>query len=146
VIGLAAIALFMLFERAFPGRPTTLVVVIAAIGTMSAFGLGEKGIKIVGELPIGMPKIGLPHIQADISELIPIALACFMLAYGEAISVARSFAQKHGYDVNPEQELTALGAANLATGLAQGFPVSRAACRRPPSMTWEEQHRRLPWS
>jgi hypothetical protein len=43
-----------------------------------------------------------------------------MLAYGEAISVARSFAQKHGYDVNPEQELTALGAANLATGLAQG--------------------------
>jgi MFS superfamily sulfate permease-like transporter len=86
--------------------------------------LGEKGIKIVGELPIGMPKIGLPHIQvSDISELIPIALACFMLAYGEAISVARSFAQKHGYDVNPEQELTALGAANLATGLAQGFPV-----------------------
>ena len=125
VIGLAAIALFMLFERAFPGRPTTLVVVIAAIGTMSVFGLGEKGIKIVGELPIGMPKIGLPHIQvSDISELIPIALACFMLAYGEAISVARSFAQKHGYDVNPEQELTALGAANLATGLAQGFPVA----------------------
>jgi sulfate permease, SulP family len=113
------------FERAFPGRPTTLVVVIAAIGTMSVFGLGEKGIKIVGELPIGMPKIGLPHIQvSDISELIPIALACFMLAYGEAISVARSFAQKHGYDVNPEQELTALGAANLATGLAQGFPVA----------------------
>jgi high affinity sulfate transporter 1 len=125
VIGLAAIALFMMFERAFPGRPTTLVVVIAAIGTMSVFGLGEKGIKIVGELPIGMPKIGLPHIQvSDISELIPIALACFMLAYGEAISVARSFAQKHGYDVNPEQELTALGAANLATGLAQGFPVA----------------------
>ena len=119
VIGLAAIALFMMFERAFPGRPT------AAIGTMSVFGLGEKGIKIVGELPIGMPKIGLPHIQvSDISELIPIALACFMLAYGEAISVARSFAQKHGYDVNPEQELTALGAANLATGLAQGFPVA----------------------
>ena len=106
-------------------RVTHVVVVIAAIGTMSVFGLGEKGIKIVGELPIGMPKIGLPHIQvSDISELIPIALACFMLAYGEAISVARSFAQKHGYDVNPEQELTALGAANLATGLAQGFPVA----------------------
>jgi len=124
-LGLAAVALFMMFERAFPGRPTTLVVVAAAIATMSAFGLGEKGIKIVGELPIGMPKIGVPNIHAsDISELIPIALACFMLAYGEAISVARSFAQKHGYDINPEQELTALGAANLATGLAQGFPVA----------------------
>ena len=148
VIGLAAIALFMLFERAFPGRPTTLVVVIAAIGTMSVFGLGEKGIKIVGELPIGMPKIGLPHIQvSDISELIPIALACFMLAYGEAISVARSFAQKHGYDINPEQELTALGAAppTWRPASPKDF-LSRAACRRPPSTTWGEQHRLLPWS
>ena len=125
VVGLAAIALFMMFERALPGRPTTLVVVVAAIATMSAFGLGEKGIKIVGELPIGMPKIGVPQIRlSDISELIPVALACFMLAYGETISVARSFAQKHGYDINPEQELTALGAANLATGFAQGFPVA----------------------
>jgi sulfate permease, SulP family len=124
IFGLAAIALFMTLERVFPGRPTTLVVVAAAIGTVSAFGMAEKGIKVVGELPIGMPKIGVPNIQvSDISGLIPIALACFMLAYGETISVARSFAQKHGYDVNPEQELTALGAANLATGFAQGFPV-----------------------
>jgi high affinity sulfate transporter 1 len=125
IIGVAAITLFMTLERAFPGRPTTLLVVIAAIGTASAFGLSGKGIKVVGELPIGMPRIGVPNIKvSDISELLPVALACFLLAYGETISVARSFAQKHGYDVNPEQELTALGAANLATGLAQGFPVA----------------------
>ena len=93
-----------------------------------------------------MPKIGLPHIQvSDISELIPIALACFMLAYGEAISVARSFAQKHGYDINPEQELTALGAANLATGLAQGFPVAGGMSQTAVN-DMGEQHRRLPWS
>ena len=52
------------------------------------------------------------------------ALACFLLAYGDAISVARSFAQKHGYDINPQQELTALGAANIATGMTHGFPVA----------------------
>jgi MFS superfamily sulfate permease-like transporter len=46
-----------------------------------------------------------------------------MLAYGESISVARSFAQKHGYEIDPERELTAIGSANLATGLFRGFPV-----------------------
>ena len=113
VIGLAAIALFIGFEWAFPGRPTTLVVVVAAILVMTVFGLADKGIHIVGELPTGLPGISIPHIHlSDIGTLIPIALACFLLAYGELISVARSFAQKHGYDINPEQELTAIGTAN----------------------------------
>jgi len=125
VIGLSAIVLFVVFERTFPGRPTTLVVVFAAIFVMSVFGLAEKGVHIVGELPTGLPRIGVPSIHvSDISNLIPIALACFLLAYGESISVARSFAQKHGYDVDPEQELTAMGAANIATGFAHGFPVA----------------------
>jgi sulfate permease, SulP family len=125
LIGAAAIALFIGFERALPGRPTTLVVVVAAIAVMTIFRLGESGIKIVGDLPSGLPDIGLPDIHAsDISALIPVALACVVLAYGEAISVARSFAEKYGYEINPEQELTALGAANIATGLAHGFPVA----------------------
>ena len=125
LIGVAAIALFIGFERALPGRPTTLVVVVAAVAMMTIFRLGETGIKIVGDLPSGLPDIGLPNILAsDISALIPVALACFVLAYGETISVARSFAEKYGYEINPEQELTALGAANIATGMAHGFPVA----------------------
>ncbi len=125
LIGLGSIALFVILSRALPHRPTTLVVVGAAIAVMSVFGLSGRGIKIVGDLPTGLPGIGLPNLHlSDISTLLPTALACFMLAYGETISSARTFAQKHGYDVNPEQELTALGVANLATGLAQGFPVS----------------------
>jgi SulP family sulfate permease len=100
-----AIAALVFFARLFPGRPTMLVVVAAAI--------------------LAMPEITIPKIHtSDIAALVPIALACFMLAYGETISVARSFAQKHGYDINPEQELTAIGAANIATGLAHGFPVA----------------------
>jgi high affinity sulfate transporter 1 len=125
LFGLAAIALFIAFERMFPGRPTTLVVVIAAVAVMTVFGLSKNGIKIVGDLPSGLPDINLPNIHAsDISALIPVALACFVLAYGETISVARSFAQKYGYELNPQQELTALGAANIATGMAHGFPVA----------------------
>ena len=125
LFGLVAIALFMAFERVFPGRPTTLIVVIVAIAMMTVFGLSESGIKIVGDLPSGLPGISVPTINAsDISALIPVALACFVLAYGETISVARSFAQKYDYEINPEQELMALGAANIATGMAHGFPVA----------------------
>jgi SulP family sulfate permease len=87
--------------------------------------LSKTGIKIVGDLPSGLHDISLPNIHAsDISALIPVALACFVLAYGETISVARSFAEKYGYELNPQQELTALGAANIAAGMAHGFPVA----------------------
>ena len=125
VFGLLAIAALVILAHLLPRRPTILVVVAAAIVAMGTFGLSAKGIKIVGELPHGLPEVTMPKVYAsDISTLIPIALACFMLAYGETISVARSFAQKNGYDINPEQELTAIGTANIATGLAHGFPVA----------------------
>jgi high affinity sulfate transporter 1 len=123
LVGVAAIVLFIVLQRRLPGRPTTLFVVAAAIIVITLF--GTMGIHIVGELPSGLPPVRLPGIHpSDIAELIPTAFACFLLAYGEAISVARTFAQKYGYDIDPQQELTALGAANIATGLASGFPVA----------------------
>lgn len=125
LFGAAAIALFIALQRGLPGRPTTLLVVVAAIVVMSLLGASRTGIHVVGELRLGLPGIRLPDIHAsDIATLLPTALACFLLAYGETVSVARSFAQKHGYDIDPQQELTALGAANIATGLAHGFPVA----------------------
>jgi high affinity sulfate transporter 1 len=124
-VGVGAVVLFLVLEKALPGRPTTLLVVGAAIVATKFLGLGTLGIHVVGELPSGLPAIGLPAIHfADLAELVPTALACFLLAYGETISVARSFAQKHGYDIDPDRELTAMGMANIATGLARGFPVA----------------------
>jgi high affinity sulfate transporter 1 len=124
-VGLTAIALFLALERALPGRPTTLIVVAAAIIATNVLGLERLGIHLVGELPGGLPAIGLPAIRAsDLHELVPVALACFLLSYGETISVARSFAQKHGYEIDPDRELMGIGAANLAAGLARGFPVA----------------------
>jgi SulP family sulfate permease len=80
VVGLAAIALFVTFGRIFPGRPTTLFVVVVAIAVMSVFGLAETGIKIVGEIPTGLPAISVPNVHlSDISALLPIALACVLL-------------------------------------------------------------------
>ena len=124
VVGVGAIVLFLVLERVLPGRPTTLLVVAVAIVATRFLGLDRFGIHIVGELPTGLPAVGLPKLALyDFVELIPTALACFMLAYGESISVARSFAQKNGYEIDPERELTAIGTANLATGLFRGFPV-----------------------
>jgi high affinity sulfate transporter 1 len=124
-IGVLAIALFLLLERALPGRPTTLIVVAAAIAATSFFGLERSGVRLVGDLPQGLPAFGLPPVAlSDLKDLVPTAFACFLLAYSEAISVARSFAQKHGYEIDPAQELTALGASNLAVALVRGFPVS----------------------
>lgn len=125
VVGVSAIVLFLILERLLPGRPTTLIVVAAVIAAASLLKLDALGVHMVGELPSGLPPIGIPDIRlSEVGALVPTAFACFLLAYGEAISVARTFAQKHGYEIEPDQELTALGAANVATGLAQGFPVS----------------------
>ena len=61
---------------------------------------------------------------ADIDEVFPLALACLLLAYIEGVSAARTLAQRNGYEVDPRQELFALGAANVATALGQGYPVA----------------------
>ncbi len=124
-LAVAAIVIFLALDRWLPGRPTTLIVVGIAIAGARLFGPADFGIELVGALPAGLPAIGLPAIRlADLGELVPTALACFLLCYGESISVARSFAQKHGYEIDPERELTAIGMANVAAGLARGFPVA----------------------
>ena len=124
-IGLLAIALFLMLERALPGRPTTLIVVAAAIAATAVLDLGGFGIQLVGDLPQGLPTVGLPGVSlAELGDLVPTAFACFLLAYSEGISVARSFAQKYGYEIDPAQELTALGSANVAVSLVRGFPVA----------------------
>src|SRR6185369_14737891 len=103
LVGVSAVALFLVLERALPGRPTTLIVVAAVIVAAKLLKLDALGVHMVGELPSGLPPIGLPDIRpGDIRELVPTAFACFLLAFGESISVARSFAQKHQYEIDPD--------------------------------------------
>ncbi len=123
--GLAAIALLVLGERLLPGRPVALVVVIAAIVALSVTPLAEQGFKTVGILPAGLPALSLPSLRVrDVDGILPLAFACFLLAYIEGVSAARSLAQRHGYAIDPRQELLALGAANAAAAFAQGYPVA----------------------
>ncbi len=123
--GLVAIALLVAGDRVFPGRPVALFVVAAAIVALSATPLASLGFKTVGVLPAGLPELTLPSLRArDVDGVIPLAFACFLLAYIEGVSAARTLAQKHGYEIDPRQELLALGAANAAAAFGQGYPVA----------------------
>ncbi|MDD2582388.1 MAG: SulP family inorganic anion transporter [Desulfuromonadaceae bacterium] len=124
-LGVISLALLVCGECMFPGRPVALGVVIIATGVVSAFGLGDQGVRVVGYIPSGLPDIGLPSLQTGhIEGLVELAFACFLLSYIESIAAARAFASKHHYTVDPRQELLGLGAANLVAALGHGYPVA----------------------
>jgi len=101
------------------------VVVAASIVALSMTPLAQMGFKLVGALPPGLPEFALPSLRVrDVDGVIPLAFACFLLAYIEGVSAARALAQRHGDEIDARQELLALGAANLAAGLGQGYPVA----------------------
>ena len=123
--GLAALVLLVLGEKYLPGRPVALLVVITSIVVLSFTSLAELGFKVVGELPRGLPEFHWPGLRVrDIDGVLPLAFACLLLAYVESVSAARALAQRNGYEINPRQELLALGAANLGAGLFQAYPVA----------------------
>ena len=106
-------------------KPVALFVVIGGIVASSCAWLEARGVKLLGEVPQGLPPIGLPAIHwADLNELLPLALACFLLGAVETAAIGRMFTAKHGGRLDANQEFLALAAANLAAGLGRGFPVS----------------------
>jgi sulfate permease, SulP family len=124
-LGLAALTVLVLGKIFVPTRPVALVVVISGIVAASLLDLGAHGVKLLGEVPKGLPVPALPAVGwSDMDELLSLAMAAFLLAAVETAAIARMFAQKHGYRVDTNQEFLALAGANLAAGLGQGYPVS----------------------
>jgi high affinity sulfate transporter 1 len=124
-VGVAAIVLIVLGERLLPGRPVALAVVALSIVVASIFGLSALGVPITGEIPSGLPSLAGPALRlADVEGIVPLAAGCLLLAYIEGVSAARTFADKHGYALDPRQELLGIGAANLAAALGHGYPVA----------------------
>lgn len=125
LLGLAALALLVLGKVFLPSRPVALFIVIGGVAAASLLDLGAHGVKLLGEVPQGLPRPGLPVVSwRDLNEILPLSMACFLLAAVETAAIARMFAQKHGYRVDTNQEFLALAGANLAAGLGRGFPVS----------------------
>lgn len=124
-VGLSALLLLIAGERLLPRRPVGLFVVALSIAAMFVLPLSSYGVKTVGPIPQGLPHFSwVPVRWSEIDELLALALACFLLAYVEGISVTRTLGAKHGYPINADQELLALGVANVAAGLGQGYTVA----------------------
>ena len=131
-VGAAALAVLFGMERLTPRYPGGLVVLVLGIGISNTFNLSEHGVAVIGAIPTGLPSPSLPHLQLeDLWVLLPIALGMMLVIYSEALAAATAFADQHRYRIEPNQELIALGIANLASGvlggLASGGSLSQSA-------------------
>lgn len=129
-LGLIGIAVLILLEEKVPKLPASLIVVLAAIAIMSITNLEERGVEIAGEIPGGLPSIGVSTFPSGhLSELIGLGFGLFLLSYIEGTGIAKSFAARHHTRIDANQELYANGAINVAAGLAQGFAVGGSMSR-----------------
>src|SRR5262245_5171786 len=125
VIGVAALAILVAGKLWLKNRPVAFVVVVLGIVAAPLLGLEARGVALLGAVPRGLPALGLPAVtRAELNGLLPLALACFVLAAVETSAIGRMFGTKHGNRLDANQELLAIGAANLMAGLGRGFPVS----------------------
>ena len=125
IVGIVAIGLIVFGERLLPGKPVALGVVAISIIGATLLGLPALGVPITGEIPSGLPTLAGPALRIrDVEGIFPLAAGCLLLAYIEGVSAARTFAAKHGYALDPRQELLGIGAANLIAGMGHGYPVA----------------------
>jgi high affinity sulfate transporter 1 len=125
ITGASALAILIAGKLWFKKLPTAFLVVIGGILTARVLELGAQGVSLLGPVPQGLPPLGLPAVtRADLNELLPVAMACFVIATVESAAIGRMFAQRHGYRLDANRELLAVGVANLLAGLGRAFPVS----------------------
>jgi len=125
ILGSCALVLLLLGKKFLKNKPVALFVVIAGLVVASTMDLGALGVKVLGEVPQGMPPFGLPAVHlSDINNLLPLALACFLIGTVETAALGRMFALKHGYRFDANQELLGIAGGNVLAGLGHGFPVS----------------------
>ncbi len=125
-IGIAGIVIIKSVKKIHKAIPGALIAVVLGTLVVYLFNLSEQGVSIVQEIPDGLPAFSIPDFSAgDITRLIPLALTISVVAFMEAYSVAKAIeAKKRNYKVRPNQELIALGAANLVGSLFQSYPVT----------------------
>lgn len=129
-VGLLTLSIILGLKRWKPNWPGVLVAVVAAIVATVLFGLAAKGVDTVGMLPQGFPKPAFPRVNlADIPILAATAVGISLVAIGDTISTSAGFAARKGYDVDSDQEMVGIGAANLLAGMFSGFPVSTSSSR-----------------
>lgn len=144
LLGAVSLVVLLAGKKWLKNRPVAFLVVVGGIVAARLLHLEDRGVSLLGEVPQGLPALGLPDVtRQDLNLLLPIAMAGFVLGAVETSAIGRMFAQKHGYRFDANQELLALGAGNLASGLGRGFPVSGGMSQ---SLVNESSGARTPFS
>lgn len=129
-IGLVSVVLIVALRHWFPRLPGVAFVVVGSLVAVVAFGLTQHGVSVIGEVPAGFPAMSIPNVSLhDLATLVLAAAGLAFVTLADTAPISRSFAMKHGDHVDPNQEMVAIGAANIAAGLFQGFPISGSASR-----------------
>jgi high affinity sulfate transporter 1 len=129
-VGLGTFAVLALAPRLVPRLPAPLVAVILAALAVKVFNLDALGVATLGSIPAGLPSIRIPHVSLDvIPQLLAQAAGLALICFSSMMITSRSFASKNRYDVDADREFAALGAANIAAALSQGFAISGADSR-----------------
>jgi high affinity sulfate transporter 1 len=129
-IGLATLAVLMILPRITTRVPAVLVAVVGATVATALLDLSEKGVKTVGALPQGLPTPSIPDVSAsDLGPLLIAALGIVLVSLTDTIATSTSFAARRGDEVDPNQEMVGMGAANVAAGLFHGFAISASGSR-----------------
>ena len=124
-LGAGSIAALLGIKRIAPRIPGALVVVIATTAIAAGANLTDDGVSTVGSIPDSLPAFGLPEINGGlVGDLVVTALVITMVGFMESIAVAKVYARRHRYEVEPNQELVALGMANVTSGVFGGYPVT----------------------
>ncbi len=124
ILGIGTLIGIVVLKRVAPRVPGPLIALIVGIIASTVLDLSAQGVAVVGDVATGIPLPSIPRIPiGDIIFLVTGAFGIVFLALAESIGAARSFGARHGYDIDPDQELIALGASNVASGLFGGFAV-----------------------
>ena len=125
LLGATSVAALFALKRWAPRVPGALVVVVVSIIAVEVFDLSSRGVAVVGEIPDALPVFGLPDASAGlVGDLFVTAIVITLVGFMESVAVAKVYARRHGYELDANQELIGLGAANVASGVFGGYPVT----------------------
>ena len=130
LLAAAVLAFLLVGARLFPRAPIPLLAVLLAAGVTALLTADALGVRVVGSVPQGIPVPALPSVTiTDLTGLLLPAVGVAIVAYSDNVLTGRAFATRNKHPLDANQEMLALGAANVAAGLLQGFPVSSSGSR-----------------
>lgn len=129
-VGVGTFAVLAISPRIFPRMPAALVAMLVGAIAVGVMHLRAFGVSIIGPVPAGLPSLRFPHVPAALlPDVIAEAVGVALISFSSMMLTARSFASKNRYEIDTDREFAALGVANIAAGMSQGFAISGADSR-----------------